>query len=112
MPIIYEDGDRFWIEQYTINVTLLDAAGRYDAADENMIKIGAVVGMVATCQQMINNDNAQAVGSWEIRDESGNSLPYGERATQFRFRVVKQVGTAGSTVQTWQILLFKRASTK
>jgi len=112
MPIIFEEGDRFWIEQHTVTVALEDAAGRYDAADTNLIKKGSVVGYTATCQQMVDNDNAEAVGMWEIRDESGSNLVYGERTTQFRLRVIKAAGTAGTTNQTWQILLFIKASTK
>jgi len=108
LTIIFENGDEFWIEQIRPTVDLEDAAGRYNSDAFALERTGNVLSFSCVGQAVQNNNNSEAVGSVEVRDASGANISYGERLSQIRVRVNKQIGTAGTTTQTYQVTLFMR----
>lgn len=108
MTLIFTTGD-FWIEVIELNITLEDAAGRFASALGNLQRPGHYMGSAISCTSMSDNDNSQAVGSVEVREQSAGAIAIGEEITGVFVRVNKQVGTAGSTVQVYKVMLFMRS---
>jgi len=59
---------------------------------------------------MQDNDNSEAVGSIELRTESGFEISFGEHINQVNLRINKVVGTAGNTTQTYNVMVFMRGT--
>lgn len=108
MTIIFNEGDRFWIEQHTVNVTLTDAAGFVDSALTAMHKSGTIVGYNLTPGLPVNNDNSQAVALISLLDQGSGTIVPGESITGFIVRITKQIGTAGNTVIAINVMLLVR----
>jgi len=111
MTIIFELGDQFWIESHETTVALTDSAGLKQGSDTAVDRAGTCLGYSITPTVAPSNDNQQAVGAFfcVFNDASAN-LTIGLHIFNFRFRVLKQAGTAGSTNMTANLLLFMRKS--
>jgi len=107
MTIIWTDGD-LHLESHRLNLTITDAAGLNFSGVTNVDLGGNVVAAMISPLEIPNNDNTQAIGCFEIRDQTGGVISYGEAITGFQVRLVKQIGTAGATITIWQILIWIR----
>lgn len=106
MTIIFQFGQEFWIEYVEAVCTIQDAAGFYTSGAMNLEREGSYVGGIAGCRGFIDNDNSQAVGGWDLRDASGNTLTFEEVINHAHVRVHKQAGTAGNTNLTMTAIIF------
>jgi len=102
---ISDDGN-MWIEYHSIPVTMLDAAGNYDSAVQNLDKPGRFVGgFVQAIAGGGINDNTQATAQLLLLDESAGTV-YGKSITGVRVRVLKQAGTFGAVIVTFAVIVF------
>jgi len=107
MPIIFQLGENFWIEQHDIAITIDDAAGIATSAIVNLDRPGTHLHSSAIVIGGADNDNSQAIGYVRMLAQSGN-MAYGLSITGFRIRVGKVAGTAGSTAITYSVITFMR----
>jgi len=105
---IIDDHGNFWTESHLLTIILEDASGRYFTGVTNLDRQGNFMGGTIMGVGMANNDNSEAVGSHEIRDQISAALTIGKPITGISLRVNKQTGTAGSTAQTFNVLVFLR----
>jgi len=110
MTIVYSEGDRFWIEQHTVNLTLTDAAGQVSTAAQLLDKAGSCIGYSVTAGGVVSNDNSQAVAIIALLDQGAGTIGLGEIITAFIVRVTKQVGTDGNTILPLTITLIMRGT--
>jgi len=108
MPIIFQNGNNFWIEYHVVAVTLSDAAGRYDSALINLVRAGRFIGGSIVSSFLTDDDNAEAIGTTELRE--ANALDFGELTSNFRVRVNKAIGTAGDVTEFFHVMIFLRGS--
>jgi len=108
MPTIIDMGD-YHVEFLTIPLTAQNAADRYFSASLPLEKAGRYVGAAVISTSVGgNNDNSQAIGGIEVREGDGTALNYGDPITNISIRLVKQVGTSGPLVVTFNVLIFLR----
>jgi len=110
MTIIFEYGDEFWIERMESTVTLEDAAGRYASGIATLERAGDFLSGFAIARSLANNDNAQAVGGMEMRNQGFTNMTFGQAITGVTIRVMKQIGTAGNTAMPIIITVFMRGA--
>jgi len=109
MPIIFQQGDNFWIEIVEMPLlTIPDAAGRVSSTIVTLEKSGRVVGSMIYQMGGLDNDNTQAIGQFDVRSELAAQLDYGLSITGVQWRITKQAGTAGNTLQSAFVILFMR----
>lgn len=108
MTIIFELGARFWLETLDVTVTLTDPAGRITSSQATLERPGAFVGAMCVVVSAGDNDNVQAVGSFDVRGAGSSLLAVGTQVTAMTVRVSKQIGTAGNTVQIYRITVLVR----
>jgi len=108
LTIVYNQGNEFWIEQHTVTITLIDAAGIQSTGVTNVNRPGNCVGYSVTPGFPSNNDNTQAVSLISMLDQGSGTLGVGEFITGFVVRVVKQIGTAGNTNVAINVTLLMR----
>jgi len=111
MTIIFQKGNEFWIESIELSLSVPDVLGRTDSAVVNLERSGFFLGVAEGRVQAGNNDNTQAIGWTDIRDQGGAKLDIGDRVTGILMRVTKQAGTAGPTLITSNVLIFLRGHT-
>jgi len=111
MTIIFQEGTRFWIESILVSVTAADAAGRYFSASTPLARSGTILGVsVGPLSTGGNNDNSQVVGAIEIRDGGGATITLGQQLNNISMRIVKEIGTAGNIILSFNLLVFMRGS--
>jgi len=113
MVIIFQQGDKFWIE--TIISTPAfdppDAAGVSTAAVMNLERPGRFVGGMLTIVNAVGAvTNSQAIAYIQILDQGSGGLDYGERITGIVPRIVKGAGTGASQL-IFVATLFMRKNT-
>jgi len=109
MTIIFQMGDNFWIEALELPLIILtDPAGRISSAVINLTRAGTYVGGCIFQRGGPDNDNSQAVGGFDLRDEGGGSILIGDVITGVLWRVNKSIGTDGNTNANAQCILFMR----
>ena len=96
------------IEMLEFIVTIADAAGRYFSGVNNLERPGSFMGGSVVTTAMGNNDNSEAVGSTELRNQVSGALGFGDQVTGVVVRVNKQAGTAGNTVQSFIVMVYIR----
>jgi len=108
MPVIFDNGE-FWIDYIDlVTVTIEDAASAYTTGNINLTRPGHVVGVATSGRFTVNNDNVAAIGLIMTLDTGAGSISYGEFLSQFRIRIIKAAGTAGSTPVGLQVIFFMR----
>jgi len=110
MTIIFEMGNRFWIEELNAVVPLVDAAGRVSSPVGNLTRAGVYLGGAVYVRFGPDNDNVQAVGTIEILDQASGTLDSGDNITGIIVRANKELGTAGATNLSCNVLMFMRGS--
>jgi len=108
MAVIEYGSGGFWVESLTDSVTIVDAAGVQTSSTRTIEKPGIVLGYSICPVAPANNDNVQAIGSITVLEQSGGGIGLGEFITGIRTQIIKQIGTAGNTVITVEIVLFMR----
>jgi len=108
MPIIFELGDEFWIEHVTLaTITMADAAGRITSTNTVLERPGTYLGAAFVSIGGGDVGNTQAIGWYDLRDQGGTALTFGENLTGLVWRITKQAATGAGTV-TASVLVFMR----
>jgi len=111
MTIIFEAGD-FWIESFITSVSLSDAAGSDNSANNPLTRPARFLGgTVMAVSSTASNDNLEAVGLVRLLDQSFGGISFGEAITGVRVQTTKQIGTAGAVVETFNVIVFCRRQT-
>jgi len=109
LTIIFSDGGNFWMEFIALGtITLEDAAGRYLSADSPLERPGVFVGGSIVQRGGPDNDNTQAIASFDLREVANASLLFAEFITAVSWRITKSAGTAGSTAANGTAIIFLR----
>jgi len=111
MTIIFQDGNRFWIELLPISITITDAAGIVSSSVFNLERPGAFIGgAISYGFGDGTTDNMQACGALMLLDQGGGTIVLGENITGIIGRIAKQVGTSGNQAINLVAIVFLRGT--
>jgi len=109
MPVIFEQGNRFWIERLSPNVVIADTAGDYDSALVPLTKAGDALAVMVTARNPDGVQNAnQAVGMVTPLTEASAVLGFGTFITGIILRLNKQASTSGAQTLRFTVVVFMR----
>jgi len=108
MVIIFQQGKEFWIERVSVSVVIPDAAGETTGTAVSLERAGFFLGGSISISNVLPNDNAQGIGSIELRGLPTGQIILGTFVEQVRGVIQKQLGTAGNTTVSLQIMAFMR----
>lgn len=100
-----------WIESHFVTISIPDAAGSFETGVIPVSKAGNVMAAYVTMVDGVSNDNIQTLGVVGIIRGTPTpvvDLSLGLPLTGFILKGSKTLGTAGVTVQSFNVVLFMK----